>query len=361
MQNREPGIDLIRCLGLLFVTGVHSFVYNGFYDEPQTGLLIFGADCFRWLFFSCNGIFMLMTGYLKSDKPFNAGYYRGLLPILTGYLLTCVISFPVRQFLLGDVHTFSAWVEKMMGFDNYAWYVEMYIGLLLISPVFNIAISALKEKKQLLWLAGIMLVMTALPSVTTETLLPEHWQGVYPLTYYVLGAVIKRFYPKTNPFAALGVAALTVMWLGYASVRSTDSVFDDGFPQGYGGFFVTMTVVAVFLAFYRVKPGPRISRFLSFISGGVFEGYILSRLFDVWCYDLVPSWHTPAMYPLVFLCITLPICVVSLFAGKAVHSLALLILRPVYPKRRPPAPGSDAAPSALPVPAGPAEGSAAGL
>ena len=40
MKSRESGIDLIRCLGLLFVVGVHSFLKNGFYSEPQTGAVI---------------------------------------------------------------------------------------------------------------------------------------------------------------------------------------------------------------------------------------------------------------------------------------------------------------------------------
>ena len=81
MQSRQPGIDLLRCLGLLFVTGVHSFLYNGYYYEPQTGILMWGANSFKWLFFTCNGLFMLLTGYLKCEKPLSKGYYRSLLPI----------------------------------------------------------------------------------------------------------------------------------------------------------------------------------------------------------------------------------------------------------------------------------------
>ena len=38
MKEKEPGIDLLRCVGLLFVVSVHFFLYNGFYYEPQIGL-----------------------------------------------------------------------------------------------------------------------------------------------------------------------------------------------------------------------------------------------------------------------------------------------------------------------------------
>ena len=102
MRNREPGIDLFRCLGLLFVTGLHAFLYNGFYSEIQGGVLMWSATSIRWLFSGCNGMFMLLTGYLKGGKPINRKYFHGLLTVLTGYGLTCLISYPIRFLILGE-------------------------------------------------------------------------------------------------------------------------------------------------------------------------------------------------------------------------------------------------------------------
>lgn len=36
-KRREPGLDLLRALGLLAVVSFHFFLYNGFYARPQTG------------------------------------------------------------------------------------------------------------------------------------------------------------------------------------------------------------------------------------------------------------------------------------------------------------------------------------
>ena len=55
-MKRQSGIDLIRITGLLFVVGVHQFLYNRFYYEPQIGFWMWSADVWRWLFFCCNGI-----------------------------------------------------------------------------------------------------------------------------------------------------------------------------------------------------------------------------------------------------------------------------------------------------------------
>lgn len=332
MKQRQPGIDLLRCIGLLFVVGVHSFLKNGFYYEHQTTAVMWAPNSFRWLFYSCNGIFMILTGYLKSGKPLNAGYYRSLLPILLGYVLTCVFSFPVRHFLLDEKLTFFQWVEKLVTFANYGWYVEMYIGLFLFAPVINLALEGLKIDRQLCWLAATMVTLTALPSITAVNLIPDYWTALYPITYYVLGAVIRRTGLRLKPWVGVCGALLTAAGLGLTTLLTTDETATKGFGQGYGGFWITLIVVLLFLGLYHVKLGSRLSRLLSWAAGGVFEGYILSRLFDVWVYAAFPQWHHPEKYLLGFVSITVPIFIVSILLGKAVHTLAVWLTTPAAPK-----------------------------
>ena len=328
MRSRQPGIDLLRCLGLLFVNGVHAFLYNGYYYEPQMGFLIWGANSFKWLFFTCNGLFMLLTGYLKCEKPFSKSYYRSLLPILVGYGLTCLVSFPIRHFLQGEQKSFYQWFELAVTFGNYAWYIEMYIGLLLISPFINLALGQLKGPKQLYWAAGTMFVISALPSVTAINLIPDYWTSLYPVTYYVIGAVIRKLQPQLKSWLSLALGAVLAMCLGLFTLITTDSGASDGFGQGYGGFWVTMIITFVFLGLYRAKISEGAAKVLAWLSGGVFEGYILSRLLDTWVYGLFPQWHSPEYYPLLFICVTVPIFIVSILSGKALHELAQWLCRP---------------------------------
>lgn len=332
MKQRQPGIDLLRCIGLLFVVGVHSFLKNGYYYEPQTSAVMWAPNSFRWLFYSCNGIFMILTGYLKSTKPLNAAYYRSLLPILMGYFLTCVFSFPIRHFLLDEKLSILEWINKMITFGNYGWYVEMYIGLFLLAPIINLALEGLTTRRQLCWLAGTMVVVTALPSITALDLIPDYWTALYPITYYVLGAVIRRLQLRLKPWAGVCGALAVAAFLGLATLLTTDETVTKGFGQGYGGFWITLIVVLLFLGLYHVPLGPRLSRILAWASGGVFEGYILSRLFDVWVYAQFPQWHHPEKYWIGYLCITLPIFLVSIVLGKAVHTLAVRLTAPAAPK-----------------------------
>jgi len=308
---------------------VHAFLYNGFYSESQFGAAMWAANSFRWLFFGCNGMFMLLTGYLKSTKPFSPKYYRGLLTVLVGYILTCIISYPIRHFLLGDQGTLGTWLERLIGFSNYAWYIEMYIGLILISPVINLALQRLTEPKELLWLLGTMLVLTTLPTFYPLSFLPNYWTSLYPVTYYVIGAVIRRLQPRIPAAVALLCAAATAAVTGLLTlITAHGNVFSDGFEQGgYGGFFTTVTVTFLFLGVYRIRLGPRLSKLFAWMAGGVLEGYILSRLFDVWIYDQVTFWHTPGKYSLIFLFVTIPVFLISVTAGRYVHKLSVFLTR----------------------------------
>lgn len=330
LPEREPGIDLFRLLGLLFVNGLHACLYNGFYNAPQAGFAIWLANSIRWLFFGCNGMFMLLTGYLKTTKPWGKSYYHGLFTVLMGYVLTCVISYPVRYFLLGEKNGLLVWVERFFTFSNYAWYIEMYIGLILISPVLNLALDRMQSPKTVWLLAGSVLLVTTLPTITPLNLLPDWWTGMYPVGYYMIGAAIRRTKPNIPAAVGLLGAALCAMGLGLASLLTTGGgTFNDGFTQGgYGGFWTTLMVTCLFLGVYRFKPGNRTGKVLSFCAAGVFEGYILSRLWDVWVYGTVKFWHNPENYILIFLCVTIPVFLTSMLVGRLVHNVSTWCITP---------------------------------
>lgn len=330
MKHRESGLDLLRLMALFFVNGVHSFLYNGFYSQPQVGGAMWVANCLRWVCYGCIGIFLMLTGYLKSQKKLNKGYFFSLVPVLLGYVLTCVISFPIRHFLLDDRLTLAEWVEKLFTFGNYAWYVEMYIGLFMISPLVNLALDKITDPKKQWFLAASLLLVTVGYTATDWAVLPDYCGSMYPIALYTLGAVIRRTQPKVPAWLGLGVAALTALGLGYVTMKTATNGFYGGFSQGYGGFWVVVMVTGLFFAVYRIRAGERCGKVLAFLSGGVFEGYILSRLFDVWVYGTVKQWHSPEYYPLIFLCVTLPVFVTSLLAGKLVNTVSGVITRQLW-------------------------------
>lgn len=331
-MKRKPGIDLVRITGLFFVVGVHQFLYNRFYYEPQIGGWMWAADVFRWLFFCCNGIYMLLSGYLRCGKTGFKDCYRGLVPVLVSYTLCCTIIFPV-QYLLGEKLPLMDWISRFVTFGNYAWYVEMHIGLVLLSPVINLGLEQMSDR-DLGRFAWIMFFVTSAHSITALDLIPNYWSGLYPVTYYVMGAAIRRLKPKVRPWQGLGAALLISMLLALVSIATTDEGFSKGFTQGYGGFWTMLTAISVFTGLYRIKVKKASAKLLAWLAGGCFEGYLLSKIFDLWTYPLVRPWHTPEKFLLVFLVITLPTFVCTLFLGKCVNLVSVWITGRMLPGKR---------------------------
>ncbi len=325
---RQSGLDLIRCLALLFVVTFHSFLYNGYYYAPQTGVLMWLAGSFRWLSVSCIGLFLMLTGYLKSENTSIRSCYRGLLSVGLGYLLAAFITIPIRHFEFGAVHTFSEWLTKLFDFSAlyYGWYVEMYLGLVLIIPFINMALKQITETKHLLCFAGAMLVLTALSGATPWVIFPDHWRVTYPITYYVLGAVVRRLQPKINPFLGIGLALTMSAVLGAFTVCSTDGQLKEALKWEFADIWIVFIVMCLFISLYRVNIPSVIGQALAIGSSGCYGGYLLSHLFDAWVYNLYPQFKNPEKYIVMFICVTIPIYLASVLSGIILQTLTDLLL-----------------------------------
>lgn len=323
-SKREPGVDLLRCLALLFVVIFHSFLNNGYYTEPQRGIFMWLAGSIYWLSTSCIGLFLMLTGYLQCKKTNIKACYRSLVPVLLTYLAAAMITIPIRYFILDEKYSFTAWFTGVFSFRavNYGWYVEMYIGLVLLMPFVNMVLERLEDTKALLGLGAVMLVMTALPGATHLTIAPDYWSVIYPLTYYILGAIVRRIQPKLSPW--LGIAGAIVMSavLGFVTVLSTDGKYGEAMIWEFPDLWIAFIVVCLFVSFYRIRVPGGMCRILAFGASGCLGGCLLSHLFDAWCYDLLPSWKTPTHYVPVLICITLPIFVISILSGVLLESVA---------------------------------------
>lgn len=316
MEKRQPGLDLIRCTAFLFVLIFHSFLYNGFYYEPQTGWLLWLADSVRWLSVSCIGLFLMLTGYLRIDRTDAASCLRSLGGILSGYLIASVTSIPVLHFLHGDHRSLDQWISALVQFRGvyYGWYVEMYVGLILLSPFVNLALERIFEAGKLPGLLLVMGLLTALPGATPLAIAPDHWRVLYPVTYYLLGAAIRLYQPKLQALPCIGVAVLLSMGLGAVTVLSTDEPIGQAFTQEFGDLWICLICVCLFIGLYQFQGCERI---LAFGAGGCYGGYLLSHLFDAVCYKAV----APTRYPVLFLCVTVPIFFLCIALGNCLERL----------------------------------------
>ncbi len=328
VKTREPGLDLLRCTAFFFVVLYHFFLFSGYHSAEQTGFPMVAWGGVRWLSVSCVGLFAMLSGYLKGEQS-PSGCARSLAPVLVSYFLASALSIPVRHFRWGDQQSLFEWVQRLLSFRgvNYGWYAGMYVGLVAFMPLINGGLGALKTRKQMYLLAAGLLALTALPGLTKYRLVPDYWRICYPITYYVLGACVKRYPPKVSGGWWLGLALCLALALGGITTVSTDGKLSEAYTLEFGDLPVCALVVFLFLGLYRVKMPGWLAKGFAFAAGGCFGGYLLSPLVETWVYKLYPQWRGVAHFGKLLICGAVPVFLISLLSGKLVESASAWLVK----------------------------------
>lgn len=194
-RQRSFGLDLARCAAGVMTLSVHFFLNSEFYTVPMSGGSMLLSVVVRMACMSCVPMFMLLTGYLCVTRRWGPGYYRRLAPILLTYVLSGLACVAFRVLWLGYEATAGSVAALLLDFSAapYAWYIEMYIGLFLLSPFFNAGWHALDRRGK----AALTISLAALTAVAPllnmgVSVWPDWWESIYPLTYYAVGAQLRE-------------------------------------------------------------------------------------------------------------------------------------------------------------------------
>ena len=256
-KQREFGLDLVRAAAVTLVLSVHFFMNTDFYSAPLQSVGTAVASFVRMACTTCVPMFMVLTGWLCIDRRWSPGYYRKLLPILLTYALAGCLCMAFSVFGQGAGISPLGAVRRLLDFSAapYGWYIEMYIGLFMLSPFINAAWKGLDDRGRLA-LVITMLVVTAVPTVVNMKwkIMPSWWTGIYPLTYDVLGAWLRE-----HPIRARGWV-LILGWLGLAAVTGgftfavrQGDVFIYAAWNNWGSLLVVGETVCLFSLLVRCK------------------------------------------------------------------------------------------------------------
>lgn len=299
-NKRDFGLDLVRATAGVLVLSIHFFLKNGFYETPAVGKTMLLACMVRMLCMTCVPLFLVLTGYTCIHREWSKGYYFKLLPVLLTYLGACAVCLAFQVTVLKESISPLGMVRRVLDFTAapYAWYIEMYIGLFLLSPFLNAAWNALNDKARgalVLTLVG----MTALPSLVNQwgQILPQWWVTVYPLTYYVLGAWLREHPLKAKSWQLLlGWAALAaaIGIKGYwtAHGRPYSLIPEDK----WGSWALTLQAALLFSALVKVKSAPKplkwlVERVATLSLGMYLVSYVADQLVYPRLIAAVPAAH----------------------------------------------------------------------
>ena len=285
----------------------------------------------------CVPLFLLLTGYLMSQKTLSAKYYQGIQKTLAIYVLASIANIIYKHMAADDYYNMKRTILEILDFKaaKYSWYIEMYIGLFLMIPFLNLAYNGLKSKRGKQVLILTFLFLTAVPAVTnsfvlTENgwwsnppssdaynkLLPSFWLEIYPLTYYFIGCYLREFGFPLGKCKSFALLIITVISVGaYNCYRSYGAIFQYGKWANWPSLFIVIMTVLIFAIMNNTKWLMRLpdmsKKIMKYLSDLTLGAYLVSYIFDnIFYTDLnakIPSVPDRLKYyfiivPVVFLC-----------------------------------------------------------
>ena len=307
-KQRSCNLDLIRVFALLTVVSVHFFWDGTFYDQVIDSPYMVFPLCVRNFSMICVPLFLMLSGYLLKNRKPCKSYYCKLFQTVGIYLLSsiayCILVYCLRreEFSLGKA------IRGIFAFEtlSYAWYIEMYIGLFLMIPFFNMAYGNCSDKgKKLLVITA--LILTALPSLLNIwrphdlswwlrpgssneyfEIAPDQWEAMHFFTFYFIGAYLRDFPLKLKPLPTL-LLAVGVCLVGgvFTYYRCYGYIFAGWAWTSYQSVLTTVQSVLVFHFLNSLdlsKLGNGWKKLLKKLSSWVLGAYLCSSFFDEYFY-----------------------------------------------------------------------------
>lgn len=289
---RNFGLDLIRVFAAIFVIIVHTFANTNFYNTKINGMSSFILLNIRWLTYICVPLFLILTGYLKSEKRVDRNHYKTIKNILIVYISISIITILYRIFFLKD---FSSAFELVAGIFNssaigYAWYIEMYIGLFLLIPFLNILYKNIINQRQKQILLITLFFICSIPQTIGSLkigdyildIMPSWWGEIYPILYYFIGCYIKEYQPKLKPVVNIILLCFLLFFQSFMTYYiCKGDTFLNSYSTDYNCFSTIVLAILFFILFYNTSiHGNKIRKIVAKISQLSLSMYLFSWMFD---------------------------------------------------------------------------------
>lgn len=310
-EEREINIDIIRVLALMLVISVHFFLWNGFYQSDMNGIEPYLMSIIRTASMSCVPLFLLISGYLLSDRnyiPVKREYFGKLGYLLFVYLICTAVLIFFRTVILHENMGIFDMIKNVLSFSQYSWYVAMYSGLYLLIPFLNLLWRYIENKKDEQIFILVLCVLGMLPSLINIgiDLIPENWVGIYPVTYYYIGAYIKRrerdIHVKTVNLIFIWVV-MVLLAGSFNYMVSHKGRFAMGAWNDWGSFENIVLSVIFFLLVKRIHVtdmSKSVKKLLEGLSGLTYIAFMLSYISDIVTWkifkDIIPVENKLLIY-----------------------------------------------------------------
>lgn len=335
-KTRDIQLDFVRVVATFFVMSVHFFLKTGFYKQQIIGWESFVQILFRSLFMTCVPLFIILSGYLLNYRNINIKHFLSIRKVLFQYFLCTILLFLFDVMKGWRVASFRSFVDNLVSFGQYSWYIKKYVLLFIMIPFINTFFRKVKNKKtcqiSLLVLAMIILIPTTFELAgvggqrVCDTLLKIS-DKLYTVLYYSIGVY---YYYYKDEFIVLKSKILLMSLIGtllttsaVAYLRYVNNTYLWENWNSYNGIFVFLSATTLFLLLLRVD----LSGIKNGVVGKMIEKfskisiyiYLLSYIFDNIYYEIFEKIDIPVFTTIKYPLIPVLVFVSAYFMGELVN------------------------------------------
>ena len=346
---KRADLDLIRCFAIIFVISVHGLSYAGFYELANPSMTLFVCHSIRVVAIICVPLFLILTGYLSAEKEYilDFKYLEKPFRLLVIYIV-CALICSIPQFMRGEIKPFFVALFEFKA-APYAWYLAMYLGLYLMIPFLNEFIASKKWGGSLF----VLILLVTLPTVTnncnfnsfewwngskeqSSQLLPNYWDELYPVMYYMIGAFLRHNDAITNRLKNKKLLFVGTVF-GFGTInyfKNYKTPFSWDWATSYGGYQCLIVSVLFFCLLLGWNVNSKKMRWvINSVAKYSYGMYLISWPIDIIVYKMIkillsqynPILILPITITIVFVCAYVCSIIVTKTADIIISRLGLFV------------------------------------
>ena len=334
-SGRSLNVDLIRLIACFLVISVHFFPNTAFYGQEIRGASMFVLTLIRNFSMICVPLFMILTGYLSRHFVYDKKHVLRFCHILSVYFFSTLVCKLYRTCFWGYDFSVKNIVYGLIDFSGapYAWYVEMYLGMLMMIPLLNAGWHSLGGRDRKIALCGFLLLSCGYTMIPGRSFF-DYWSALYPVAYYFVGAYLAeaRLNVKKRMLALLLVLSAALLALA-SYVRDYGGMFRAQAYVGHSSVYVLTVTLLTFVLLLKMDLSamPKgISRLLPHAAKATLPAYLVSYCFDCSLYEPLIKAVPLAADQLPYYFLIVPVNFIgSLLIGYAVAVCSDMLMKPV--------------------------------
>lgn len=246
---------------------------------------------------ACVPLFIIVTGYLNRNKVWSKKYYLNIGRVYLLYSLAMFILTLVDNKYVINTTLFKTALINILNYKYYGWYITMYVGLMLIAPIINLAFKNIDESMRKYAVINIILAIS-IPVTLVDLfsnvrysilahILPNWWYYTWPLMYYMIGVafsynkyILKDFFSNSK----------ILFWITLIISTLSYNFFDIHLEfMIHVNIFIVIITTCIFswLLNLDINVNSKLRTAIIFVSNNTLLAYLLSYIVDNITYPFV--------------------------------------------------------------------------